>query len=620
MNGRNWFSAVFGTLWRGLGKLVKAIKVLIIFMFVVFFLTSLFGTRVQVPESAALILDPSGILVDQLEGDPFDRALAELQDSPADQTLVKDVVDSLRAAQDDERIRVVVLRLGALQGGGLSKLQAVGSAIDEVRAAGKKVIAMGDGYSQAQYYLASRADEIYMHDFGFVLIEGFGYYKAYLRGALEKLEIDVNVFRVGEYKSFVEPYLRDDMSEEDKTASRRWLTALWGAYQADVVRARGLQPGALDTYANSTVELVEATQGNTAQAALNAGLVDELLGHQEFRARMIEEVGESDDYDGRYASIGFRTYLSAVGPTTDKPAVNDDNVAVLMATGMIVDGDASPGTIGGQTLSSLVQRATEDDSIAAVVLRVDSPGGSMFASEVIYAELEVLKAAGKPFVVSMGSVAASGGYYISMLADEIWANPTTLSGSIGVGAMFPTFQRGLGSLGIHVDGIGTTSLTGQFDPLRELGVDMRQLIQLSTQDAYRVFVNKVAADRNMDPARVDEVAQGRVWIGTDALELGLIDQMGGLQDAIDAAANLAGLETGDFGIQYLDQELKLLERIVLRLVGFVRHAAAELGITMGGGSSGPLEKFVRLIEQELSELTRWNDPRGLYYHCLCESW
>ena len=620
MNGRNWFSAVFGTLWRGLGKLVKAIKVLIIFMFVVFLLTSLFGPRVQVPESAALILDPSGILVDQLEGDPFDRALAELQDSPADQTLVKDVVDSLRAAQDDERIRAVVLRLGALQGGGLSKLQAVGSAIDEVRAAGKKVIAMGDGYSQAQYYLASRADEIYMHDFGFVLIEGFGYYKAYLRGALEKLEIDVNVFRVGEYKSFVEPYLRDDMSEEDKTASRRWLTALWGAYQADVVGARGLQPGALDTYANSTVELVEATQGNTAQAALNAGLVDELLGHQEFRARMIEEVGESDDYDGRYASIGFRTYLSAVGPTTDKPAVNDDNVAVLMATGMIVDGDASPGTIGGQTLSSLVQRATEDDSIAAVVLRVDSPGGSMFASEVIYAELEVLKAAGKPFVVSMGSVAASGGYYISMLADEIWANPTTLSGSIGVGAMFPTFQRGLGSLGIHVDGIGTTSLTGQFDPLRELGVDMRQLIQLSTQDAYRVFVNKVAADRNMDPARVDEVAQGRVWIGTDALELGLIDQMGGLQDAIDAAANLAGLEAGDFGIQYLDQELKLLERIVLRLVGFVRHAAAELGITMGGGSSGPLEKFVRLIEQELSELTRWNDPRGLYYHCLCESW
>ena len=620
MNARDWFSAVFGTLWRVLGKLARAIKVLIIFMFLVFLLTSLFGARVQVPESAALIVDPSGILVDQLEGDPFERALAELQDSPRDQTRVKDVVDSLRAAQDDERIQAVVLRLGALQGGGLSKLQAVGSAIDAVRAAGKKVIAMGDGYSQAQYYLASRADEIYMHDFGFVLIEGFGYYKAYLRGALEKLGIDVNVFRVGEYKSFVEPYLRDDMSEEDKNASRRWLTALWGAYQADVVSARGLQPGALDTYANSTVEFVEATQGDTAQAALNAGLVDELLDRQEFRTRMIEQVGESDDHGGTYASIGFRSYLSAVGPTTDEPAVNDDNVAVLMATGMIVDGDASPGTIGGQTLSGLVRRVTEDDSIAAVVLRVDSPGGSMFASEVIYDELEVLKAAGKPFVVSMGSVAASGGYYISMLADEIWANPTTLSGSIGVGALFPTFQRSLGTLGIHVDGIGTTSLTGQFDPLRELGVDMRQLIQLSTQDAYRVFVNKVAADRNMDPARVDEVAQGRVWIGTDALELGLIDQMGGLQDAIDAAANLAGLASGEFGIQYLDQELDLLERIVVRLVGFAGNAAAGLGITMGGGSSGPLEKLVRLIEQELSELTRWNDPRGLYYHCFCESW
>jgi protease-4 len=620
MNGRNWFSAVFGGLWRVLGKLARAVKVLIIVMFLLFLVTSLFGGRIQVPESAALIVDPAGILVDQFEGDPLERALAELQDSSTDQTRVKDVVDSLRAAQDDERIQAVVLRLGALQGGGLSKLQEVGTAIDEIRAAGKTVIAMGDGYTQAQYYLASRADEIYMHDFGFVLIEGFGHYKAYLRAALEKLQIDVNVFRVGEYKSFVEPYLRDDMSEEDKIASRRWLTALWGAYQADVVGARGLQPGALDTYANSTVELVAATEGDTAQAALNAGLVDELLGHQEFRARMIEQVGESDDSNGTYASIGFRSYLSAVGPITDESAVNNDNVAVLMATGMIVDGDASPGTIGGQTLSGLVQRATEDDSIAAVVLRVDSPGGSMFASEVIYDELEVLKAAGKPFVVSMGSVAASGGYYISMLADEIWANATTLSGSIGVGALFPTFQRGLSSLGINVDGIGTTNLTGQFSPLRELGVDIRQLIQLSTEDAYWVFVNKVAADRNLSPARVDEIAQGRVWIGTDALELGLIDQIGGLQDAIDAAASLAGLESGKFGVQFLDQELDLLERIVVRMAGFAGNAAARLGITMGGGSPGPMDKLVRLIEQELSELMLWNDPRGLYYHCLCGSW
>ena len=620
MNGRNWFSAVFGGLWRVLGKLARAVKILILFMFFLFLVTSLFGGRIQVPESAALIVDPAGILVDQLEGDPLERALAELQDSPTDQTRVKDVVDSLRAAQDDERIQAVVLRLGALQGGGLSKLQEVGAAIDEIRAAGKTVIAMGDGYTQAQYYLASRADEIYMHDFGFVLIEGFGHYKAYLRSALEKLEIDVNVFRVGEYKSFVEPYLRDDMSEEDKTASRRWLAALWGAYQADVVGARGLQPGALDTYANSTVELVEATEGDTAQAALNAGLVDELIGRQEFRARMIEQVGESDDSDGTYASIGFRSYLSAVGPIADKPAVNNDNVAVLMATGTIVDGDASPGTIGGQTLAGLVRRVTADDSIAAVVLRVDSPGGSMFASEVIYDELEGLKAAGKPFVVSMSSVAASGGYYISMLADEIWANATTLSGSIGVGALFPTFQRGLSSLGIHVDGIGTTSLTGQFSPLRELGGDVRQLIQLSTQDAYWVFVNRVAADRDMDPARVDEIAQGRVWIGTDALELGLIDQIGGLQDAIDAAANLAGMESGKFGVKYLGQELDLLERIVVRMAGFAGNSAARLGIAIGGSAPGPMDKFLRLVEQEFSELMLWNDPRGLYYHCLCGAW
>jgi protease-4 len=263
---------------------------------------------------------------------------------------------------------------------------------------------------------------------------------------------------------------------------------------------------------------------------------------------------------------------------------------------------------------------TEDDSIKAVVLRVDSPGGSMFASEIIYDQLEVLKAAGKPFVVSMGSVAASGGYYISMLADEIWASATTLSGSIGVGALFPTFQRAFGFLGMHVDGIGTTSLTGQFSPLRELGVDVRQLIELSTQDAYRVFVNKVAADRNIDPARVDEIAQGRVWIGTDALEIGLIDQIGGLQDAIEAAADLAGLESGKYGIQHLDQKLDVLERLALRFAGFVRTAAAELGITLRSGSSGPTQQLLRLVEHELSGLTQWNDPRGLYYHCLCRTW
>ena len=577
MNGRHWFSAFFGGLWRALGKLAVAIKVLIVLFIFVVLLAGIFGGRVPVPESAALVLDPSGVLVDQLEGDPFDWALVRLQDSGTEQTLVKDIVDSLRLAQDDERIQAVVLQLDGLEGGGLSKLQAVGNAIDEVQSAGKKVIAMGDGYTQAQYYLASRADEIFMHDFGLVLIDGYGYYKAYLRGALEKLQIDVNIFRVGEYKSFVEPYLRDDMSEEDKISSGKWLNALWGAYQTDVVSARGLHPGALDAYANSTVELLKATQGDTAQVALNARLVDELVDHQEFRTRMIEQVGESDDYDGVYSSIGFRSYLSAMGQKMKEPAVNHNNVAVLVAAGTIVDGDASPGTIGGQTLSRLVMRVTEDDSIKAVVLRVDSPGGSMFASEVIYDQLEVLKAAGKPLVVSMGSVAASGGYYISMLADEIWASATTLSGSIGVGALFPTFQRAFGFLGIHVDGIGTTSLTGQFSPLRELGVDVRQLIELSTQDAYRVFVNKVATDRNIDPARVGEIAQGRVWIGTDALEIGLIDQIGGLQDAIEAAADLAGLEPGKYGIQHLDQKLECAGKTGSAFCGLCPHCGGRIG-------------------------------------------
>jgi protease-4 len=294
------------------------------------------------------------------------------------------------------------------------------------------------------------------------------------------------------------------------------------------------------------------------------------------------------------------------------------NVGVLVAVGEIVDGEAAPGTIGGDSLAALVGQEVMDDSIRAVVLRVDSPGGSKFASEVVFAHLQRLKSAGKPLVVSMGTVAASGGYYIAMPADEIWASESTITGSIGVGALVPTIQRGLDSLGIHVDGIGTTKLSGQLRLDRELGDEARALIQLGVEDAYQIFIGKVAAQRDMSLERVDYLARGRVWIGSDALELGLVDKLGGLDQAIESAASLAGLSENEYGVSYIEQALSLSETLALELAVTARYAMNWLGFDRGRSSRTILSRIMAGMQKELDFLDNFNDPRGIYYHCFCE--
>jgi protease-4 len=620
MSGSNPITRVFGFIWRLIERLVKGIQVLIFLFVVVLVLSALSGLSgggITIPDSGALVIAPSGFLVEQAEGEPLDRALLEMEDGDG-QTIVREVIKSLELAAEDDRIQAVVLLPGYLQGGGLSKQQAIAAALDKYRATGKRVISMSDSYDQSQYYLAAHADEIYMHDFGFVLIEGFGYFKTYFADALENLKVDVNVFRVGEYKSFVEPYLRNDMSEEDKEASERWLQGLWSVWERDVAAARGIEPQVLDRYINDVVSVLKESGGDAGQAAMTAGLVDGLMNHQDFRKYMIDAVGASVEEPDTFEQIDYRGYLIAVEREngTDETEATS-NVAVIVASGEIVDGEASPGTIGSATLVRLIRQVTNDDSVAAVVLRVDSPGGSMFASEVVLDQLQELKASGRPLVASMSSVAASGGYYISMEADEIWAAETTISGSIGVGAMFPTFQRSLNKLGVTIDGFGTTRLSGQLSAVMPLGDEARELLDVSVHSAYDVFITKVAAARDMDIERVDEIAQGRVWIGEDAYQLGLVDELGGLDAAVASAAKLAGLAEGEYGTVYVERELTVAEKVLLqyaRLLGMF-FATSD---SPSGGVATILQRLVGSIESELAVLQTWNDPRGIYYHCMCE--
>ncbi len=616
MKSSNPFFRMLSWFWRGLNALRRVLHLVLLLAIFAVLLIGLGEPPLSVPDGAALLVDPEGELVEQLAGDPLTRALGELRGDGVHQVLVRDLVDAIDAAAADERIAAIVLRLELLEANGVPKLQAIATALQRARAAGKKVVALGDSYDQAQYYIAAHADEVYLNDLGAVFIDGFGYYRTFLKGALDKLRVDLNVFRVGEYKSFVEPFIRDDMSEEDKTASRQWLQGMWQVYQRDVVAARELPAGSLDDYANNFPQHLQAAGGSAARVAVNRGLVDELMSRQQFREHMTELVGEDDGQtDAGYNAIDWRSYLAVV-QRTKSPTMGGDRVGVIVAAGQIVDGEAAPGEIGGDTLAALLRQAALDEGIRAVVLRVDSPGGSMFASEVVRAEIDSLKATGKPLVVSMGSLAASGGYYISMPADEIWASEATITGSIGVGALVPTVDRGLAALGIHVDGIGTTALAGQARLDRPLGAEARNILEQSVQDAYRIFIGHVAEARDMDPARVDEIARGRVWIGTDARELGLVDALGDLPAALAAAAQRASLAEGSYTIEYVEPELSLFEQLVRQYGVRILGNFARLGLRWSAESS-PAQELLRAAGDGWQELAALNDPRGLYYLCNC---
>jgi protease-4 len=515
-----------------------------------------------VPDDAALVLSPQGYLVEELSGDPLERAFSRATGGDRAETRIRDLVDVVDEARDDDRIQALVLDLEGLEGAGLPLLQDLAQSIRWFREGGKKVYAYGEAFSQRQYFLAAEADEVYLDPMGYVLLEGYGYFRTYFGGTLDKLAVDVNVFKVGSYKSAPEAWTRTDMSPEDREDARVWVNALWDTYKTDVGAARDLDPALIQAYADEAAEGVRAAGGDLAQYALARGLVDGLKTRQEFEQIVAKVTGE--DEDTGYTAVDWQGYLPYVRSERALREHGDEKVGVIVASGEILDGEHSPGIVGGDSLSKLLREARKDDDLAAVVLRIDSPGGSIMASEVIRREVAALRASGKPIVASMGTVAASGGYYIAMDADRIIAAPATITGSIGVFAVIPTFQRTLDKIGVTNDGFGTTRLSGQTDLDRALGTESKQILQASVEHAYRTFVEKVAHSRKRRSEEIDSLAQGRVWTGADARAAGIVDELGGVDDAIAEAAKLAGLED-DYEVEWIEQELSWRDALALQL-------------------------------------------------------
>ncbi|MGI9261134.1 MAG: signal peptide peptidase SppA [Woeseiaceae bacterium] len=604
---------IFHVVWTGADALRKLLHLTVLLFIFSIIIGAIFASAPNVPGSAALVIQPSGSLVEQLSGDPFSRALGELTGDAEPQTLVRDIVEGLEFAKDDARITSVLLDLSSMPGGGLSKLSRVASAIEDFRESGKPVIAKADYFGQGSYYLAAHADEIYMHPEGVLALYGFGAYLNYYKDALDKLQVDWNVFQAGTYKSAVEPYTRNDMSDADREALSSVLDQLWSLYKTDIETARSLEPGTIDSVLRDLVATVESTDGDFGQIALDFGFVDGLWTREQVRSRMIEVAGKNGG-DAGYPVVGLDSYLGQMRIISGDQAA-EQNIGVVIAAGEILYGDRDPGTIGGDSTAKLLREARDDDSVKAVVLRVDSPGGGVLASEVIRNEVEALRAVGKPVVASMSSIAASGGYWISMSADRILATPYTITGSIGVFGMYGTYERSLGALGISTDGVATTPWAGQLRPDRTMTAEGKAVFQAMIDGNYADFVSHVADSRGMSADVVDSIAQGRIWTGNDALSNGLVDELGELDDAISVAADLADIDRDSSGLKYFEKKLDPTEQMLLNMMD--NAGAWTIPLVRFAQPDPAIDRLTGIVEDVLSPLVRFNDPNGIYSHCFC---
>jgi len=603
----------FGLIWRileGIRKVLHLALMLVIFGFV---LAALHTSIPTVPRSAALVISPQGELVEQLSGDSVRRAFGEASGGPDPETLLRDVTDAIAAAKTDSRIKLIVLDLDELGASGLSKLQEIGAALRDFRASGKRVVAVGDSFSQAQYYLAAQAGEVYLDPMGEVSVHGFSYYRMYFKDAIDKLQIDSNVFRAGTFKSYTDQFSRSDMAPSEREETALWLESLWNAYSQDVTRARSLPATALKDFIAAQPASLQAVNGDMAKMALQRGLVTALKSRRQVADDLKGLVGE-DDNNHSFNGIGMNQYLAAVRSKHVLKSKSDSKVGIVVASGEIFDGRQLPGKIGGESTSDLLRQARFDSAVKAVVLRVDSPGGSEFASEKILREVQALRKAGKPVVISMSTYAASGGYYIAAAANQIFASPTTITGSIGVFSYIPTFQRSLEKLGVKVDGLGTTPLAGDLRLDRALGPVTKQLLQASVDHAYQQFLRRVADGRKKSVEDVDKIAQGRVWAGVDAQRVGLVDHLGGLKDATDAAAKLAQLGS-DYDVDYIETELSLREQLLMQIRSQTVRAARLAGLMP---QPSDFERMLDPLLDQARVIARLKDPRGLYSYCWCQ--
>jgi protease-4 len=524
-------------------------------------------------DRTTLVIAPEGKLVEQFTSDRVSRALAHMVgDDSTDEVQLRDLLRAIDAAKDDKRIERVLLRTDRMEFSGYASIREVAAALARLRASGKQVVAFGENLDQNQYLLAAQANEVYLDPMGGLMLEGLARYRQYYReGLQDKLGVDVHLFRVGEYKSAAEPYILDAASPASKEADLFWMNDIWQRYLGDIGRVRKLSPQQLASDIDTLPQGLEAAHGDLAQYALQNKLVDGLKSEEEVDGLLTARGVADDNSDDGFREVSFDDYLqhidSGIEAVDERP-----QVAVVVAEGEIAGGKQPPGSVGGDSTSELLRDARDDDHVKAVVLRVNSPGGEVFASEQIRREVAAIKAAGKPVVVSMGDVAASGGYWISMNADRIYADPSTITGSIGIFGLIPTIPRTLAKIGVHTDGVGTTRFAGAFDVTRPLDPEVGAMVQSVIDKGYRDFTGRVAQARGQSVAQIDAIARGRVWSGAEAKERGLVDMFGGIQDAVADAAARAKLGKPDaYQVRYIEKQATPFERFFTR---FAQNRAA----------------------------------------------
>ncbi|MFM7531928.1 MAG: signal peptide peptidase SppA [Rubrivivax sp.] len=625
---------VLGGLWRfvdGARRLVFNLLFLAIIAALV--AAAVGGGPKRVQERSVLVLDLKGPIVEQTPGGARDAALKRLTGEEEGQTRLRDVVGALDWAARDAAIERVLLMLDDFEGAGLPTLREVAAAVERFKASGKQVVAWGSSYSQSQYYLAAHASEVYLHPMGAIALQGYGRLRNYYRDAFDRLGVNANVVRVGRYKNAAEPYFANAPSKETLESEAYLYDALWGLYASGVERARKLEPGSLARSIDALPGSLKAVGGNLGKLVLQERLVDALKTRDELRALLIER-GVRDEASKTFRQVGLAEYLAHV-----KPPASGDAVGVVVAEGEISDGFAPPGRIGGRSTAELIRKARDDDRIKALVLRVDSPGGSAFGSELVRRELELTRAAGKPVVVSMGDLAASGGYWIAMAADQVVADAATITGSIGVFGMLPTAPALMDKLSVRTGGHGTTWLSNAYDPRRPLDPRFVQLVEAGIGHIYTDFLARVASARKTTPEKVDEVAQGRVWTGQQALQRGLVDRVGSMREAVRQAAALAKLGE-EPPLRWIEREPGRLQQIASLLearlaqvfgqalgqawgqaLGRAAGTAAD-ALGQGVGAQPLTQPLAQTLASDLGWLLEGSAQapgRAVFAHCLCRA-
>ena len=600
--------------WRAMDYSRRLAMNLVFLFIVVLIIGALLSSKPVLHDHTALVIAPGAQIVEQYSVDAGSMAIAHAFGEHSKEVQLRDLLRALEAVKTDPRIERVVIRPDLISAGGMAQLREVAQALREVRASGKEVIAYADNLDQMGYLLAAEANTIYLHPSGSLILEGLGRYRTYYReGLQDKLGVDVHLFRVGEYKSAAEPYILDAASPESKEADLFWMNDIWQRYLADVGHARGIDPVKLAADIDNMADGLKAVNGDPAQWALNAHLVDALKTSDEVEA-ILEKKGEVDNDLHSFRQVDLDAYLAHLGH--DLPALRGDVIAVVVAEGEISAGQQPPGKVGGESTAALIAKARNDEHTKALVLRVDSPGGEVFASEQIRREIELTRMAGIPVVVSMGNVAASGGYWISMNANRIYADPSTISGSIGIFGLVMSAPRALDKIGVHSDGVGTTRWAGAFDPTRALDPAVGELIQATIDHGYAQFIGNVALARGRTPQQIDAIARGRVWSGAQAKDRGLVDQLGGIRDAIDGAARLGKLNSGTYSVEYVEKQMTPFQKF---FAGFTENARARsmLAASGLGGLFLPPQ-----VQHDLADSMQWLDaekgkPFSAVAHCFC---